>query len=95
MGFRWWAACLEVSTQATAASPVERVHLHTYLHWTDNVGFYRGNLEDFRFETLPNVQKSQARKHVTPKAAAEHGMWYVSLMKTGTIFACTNFGFTP
>ena len=89
---RWWAACLEVSMHAASAASTERVHLHTYLYWTDNVGIYRRNLEEFRFQnTLPNVQKSQAKKKITPKAAAEHGMWYVSLMKTGTLFADTNF----
>ena len=91
-GARWWAACLEESLHAQGPGPASRFHLHAYLYWTDNVGIFRRNLEDFRFDNvLPNVSPCNAAGCVTFRTAAAHGVWYVSLLKSGTVKSATNF----
>ena len=92
LGARWWAACLEESVHAQAPARAGRYHLHAYLYWTDHVGIFRRNLDDFRFEdVLPNVSQCKATGQINFPTAAAHGVWYVSLMKSGTIESATNF----
>ena len=88
-----WSACLEESVHAErATSKGSRYHIHAYLYWTDGVGVYCRDLKRFEFQgTIPNVQRCSAGHKVTPRTAATHGLWYVSVMKTGTIATQTNF----
>ena len=90
---RRWSACLEESTHSErAAGQGSRYHIHAYLYWTDGVGISCRDLKRFEFQsTLPNVQKCNVSHKVTPKTAATHGLWYVSLIKTGTLVVQTNF----
>ena len=91
LGFRAWAACLEVSERAARRRAVEVVHCHAYLYWTDGVGLYRRNLEELTFDGVPprvDVCTSTGRAFA---AGACHGLWYVALQKKGTVFAETNY----
>ena len=89
-GARAWAACLEESLHAQDAG---RHHLHAYLMWTDGVGLDVRSLDPFYFEGLrPRVDVCTAKLATTsPHTAACHGLWYVSVMKAGTLHADTNF----
>ena len=92
LGARAWAACIEESLHAAGAQNRERYHLHCYFYWTDGVGLFRRNLKDLKFNGLkPRVDKCHAYKKVTPRTAACHGLWYVSVKKLGTIESDTNY----
>ena len=92
LGARAWAACIEKSLNADASDDQTVYHLHGYLFWTDGVGIYRRNLNDFKFENVfPRIDKCVVRSGVTPRTAACHGLWYVACMKKGTIAAATNY----
>ena len=91
-GSRAWAACLEISVHAQATASGKRYHLHAYFYWTDGVGTYHRNLNRLCFQQVtPRVDKCIAKKKVTPRAAACHGLWYVTLMKSGTLKVATNY----
>ena len=92
LGARAWAACVEVSIHSEATQHGPRYHLHCYLFWTDGVGLFRRNLNDLQFEDVkPRVDKCVAQKRVTPRTAACHGLWYVTVMKLGTEQSSTNY----
>ena len=94
LGSRAYNACLEESLHAAAAALTpQRFHTHGYMLWTDGVGYRNESLEDFRFEgVLPRVDKCTVGSHSrTPRQAALHGLWYVSVFKSGTLEAHTNF----
>ena len=86
-----WAACLEL-TPTAAGGAAEVVHLHAYFLWTDSVGFQARNLDAFRFEDRrPRVDVCKGRAmQGRYRAAALHGLWYVSVVKTGTLEAASN-----
>ena len=93
MAVRAWAACLEQSLHASDET-INRHHCHAYLMWTDGVGICRDSLADFVFRGIrPRVDvctvQKQRGQELNP--AALHGLWYVSLMKAGTVCAETNF----
>ena len=89
-GARAWAACLELSLLAEEAG---RHHLHAYLMWTDGVGLDVRSLDLFYFDGLrPRVDVCTAKIATTsPHTAACHGLWYVSVIKAGTLQAETNY----
>ena len=92
LGARAWAACIEVSVHSEATQHGPRCHLHCYLYWTDGVGLFRRNLDDLQFEDIkPRVDKCVAQKKVTPRQAACHGLWYVTVKKLGTEESSTNY----
>lgn len=92
LGARAWAACIEQSMHAEATAHGPRYHLHCYLFWTDGVGLFRRNLDDLKFNGItPRVDKCLAQKKVTPRIAACHGLWYVSVKKRGTEESSTNY----
>ena len=84
---------MEESLKAKASTTLEKkVHTHGYLFWTDGVGYRSETLEDFRFQgVLPRVDKCMVTNSRTPKEAALHGLWYVSVFKLGTLEADSNF----
>jgi len=91
-GSRAWAACIEESLHAAATPRGTRFHLHCYFFWTDGVGLFRRNLDDLVFEDVrPRVDKCNAQKKVTPRTAACHGLWYVTVKKLGTVESSTNY----
>ena len=91
-GARAWAACIEISVHAEATQHGTRHHLHCYFFWTDGVGLFRRNLDDLMFNGVkPRVDKCTAQKKVTPRTAACHGLWYVTVKKTGTLQSSTNY----
>ena len=94
LGSKAFSACLEESLHAATPVPaVKRVHTHGYLLWTDGVGYRSDSLEDFRFQgVLPRVDKCTVGANSrTPRLAALHGLWYVSVFKLGTLKAVSNF----
>ena len=100
LGARRWAACLERSEHAQhsaaagsgAAAPV--YHTHAYLWWTDGEGLQRRNTKDLVFDGVQprvDVCTCQASRGRTLKLAACQGLWYVAVMKNGTVSAETNY----
>ena len=61
--------------------------------WTDGVGLDVCSLDPFYFDGLrPRVDVCTAKVATTsPHTAACHGLWYVSVMKAGTLHADTNY----
>ena len=89
---RAWAACLEETDPHHARGGPLRFHGHAYFYWTDGVGLYRRELSDLKFRDIwPRVDKCAVRKDVTPRTAACHGLWYVTVMKAGTRHSGTNY----
>ena len=92
LGARAWTACIEVSENAAGSEAAVRYHLHAYLFWTDGVGVYMRNLDALQFQTIvPRVDKCTSQRKVSPRVAAWHGLWYVSVMKRGTMQSDGNF----
>ena len=92
LGARRWAACLEKSEHTRAGCDV--YHTHAYLWWTDGKGIYRRNLDEFVFQAVrPRVDVCNcgAAKARSLKEAATHGLWYVAIVKEGTIYVEANF----
>ena len=91
LGSRAWAACMEVSMHAAAPAATEVVHAHAYLYWKDGVGVFRRNLDDFVYDDVrPRVDVCTASGRAFQMAAC-HGLWYVTVMKDGTLFSDTNY----
>ena len=92
LGARAWSACLEQSLHADSGA-ADRYHLHGYLLWTDGVGVHTENLDPFVFQTVrPRIDVCVTKTStVSPHTAATHGLWYVWLRKTGTLFNATNY----
>ncbi len=100
LGARRWAASLVESVEAThrarsggaAAAPV--YHTHAYLWWLDGVGLVRRNTDDLVFDGVrPRVDvcTCHATKSRALRVAAAHGLWYVAVMKDGTVASDSNF----
>ncbi len=89
-GARAWAACLEESEHSAEQG---RHHLHNYFFWTDGVGIECETLADFYFEGIrPRIDVCVTRCTTTsPLSAAQHGLWYVSFVKDGTLESATNY----
>ena len=89
-GCRAWVACLEAGT---APVPQERLHLHAYLYWTDGHGINVRNTDSLVFHgTRPRVDvRAASTTGLAARVAAHHGLWYVSVMKLGTLHAASNF----
>ena len=89
-----WAACLEESQHAQASADASVFHTHAYLWWTDGKGVRHRNTDEFVFDAVrPRVDVCvhQGPKARTFSLAATQGMWYVSVVKLGTLFADSNF----
>ena len=73
---------------------IVNIHLHGYLLWTDGIGFRTDDVTELSFQDVhPRVDQcisgtSNAR---SPRKAALHGLWYVSVMKLGTLQSATNY----
>lgn len=87
---RAWAATLEKSLHT--ADSQARYHLHAYFYWNDGVGLHRRNTDEFVFDGVhPRVDVNTATAPWTFYSAACRGLWYVSVMKLGTMKSATNF----
>ena len=91
-GARAWSACLEQSLHADSGA-ADRYHLHGYLLWTDGVGVQCEDLDPFIFQGVrPRIDVCVSKTStVSPHTAATHGLWYVWLRKSGTLFNATNY----
>lgn len=87
LGSHAWAACLEHSSEAG------RMHFHAYFFWTDGVGVNFRNTDHFVFlATRPRVDVCRSGSYDSlNRRAAQHGLWYVSVMKAGTAASATNY----
>jgi hypothetical protein len=86
-GARAWSACLEES---------EKFHTHAYFIWTDGVGLRMRGREPLTFEGVqPRVDICTAPGPPAsggfPRPAALHGLWYVAVLKKGTVQSDANF----
>ena len=92
LGFRAWAACLEVSTHAASSAHAgDVVHCHAYFYWTDGVGLFRRNTDDLVFDGVnPRVDVCTSTGRAFHMGAC-HGLWYVAVVKHGTLYADTNY----
>ena len=87
-----WAANMEQSLHATGPSDACTYHMHAYFYWSDGVGLFRRNTDDFLFrDSRPRVDVNTATQPVAFYRAACHGLWYVSIRKKGTLKNATNF----
>ena len=94
-GARAWAACLERSESAAQSSGDAAVfHTHAYIMWTDAVGVYlRSAQEKLKYDGVkPRIDRCMAAANgKSERAAALHGLWYVTVAKKGTIETATSF----
>jgi len=91
-GARAWAACLERSCNADLVEGRPRCQLHAYFFWTDGVGVYHRNLRHWCYQNInPRVDQCLTPRKLTPRVAASRGLWYVSIMKRGTLQSDSNF----
>ena len=90
LGCRAWAACMEKGTTPTTG---DKYHFHAYFYWNDGVGLDLPSTDAFVFASVrPRVDKrAAAASALGAKIAAFHGLWYVAVLKLGTVFAETNF----
>lgn len=91
LGFRAWSACLELSLRAAGDNAAEVVHLHAYFYWTDGVGLYRRNTDELVFDGVPPRVDRCTSTGRAFHAGACHGLWYVAVMKQGTLYTDTNY----
>ena len=94
-GARAWSACLEANAEGPATEVhAQKFHTHAYLIWTDGIGLRLRDIEPLRFlGKQPRMDVCTARgPNVAGMAtrAALHGLWYVAVMKAGTMQAATN-----
>ena len=84
------SACLEESLHAIGTA--QRYHLHGYLYWKGGDGFIRRNTDDLVFQSVqPQVQVCTVTNPARLQSAAHQGLYYVYIMKDGTIVSSTNF----
>ena len=90
LGAHAWAACIEESQHT--AGPGQRYHLHGYLLWKGSDGFVRKNTDELVFESVrPRVDVCTRTNPARLQTAALQGLYYVNIMKSGTVAAATNF----
>ena len=93
-GAKAWAACLELSENAAGSGAVSATvyHFHAYLFWEDGVGIQLLDLAPLAFVGVrPRVDACvQVANGRSLRTAALHGLWYVTIMKSGTVEADTN-----
>ena len=90
LGARAWAACLKKGTTDDTAT---QHHFHAYFYWSDGHGVDVQTLDAFVFADFrPRVDvRAAMRNALGAKLAAHHGLWYVAVLKMGTVQASTNF----
>ena len=89
LGCRAWSACLE---RGTTPETCDKHHFHAYLYWPDGVGVDLQTTDVFVFNSVrPRVDQRTKCSGLAARSAAHHGLWYVGVMKLGTVTAATNF----
>lgn len=87
-----WSACWEMSEHAKAAGNQTVFHGHAYFLWEDGVGVRLQDLTPLEFkDSKPQVDRCVQPAGKSLRTAALHGLWYVAVMKSGTVFAESNF----
>ena len=68
-------------------------HGHCYFIWNDGVGVRMENVQQLVFHGVrPRVDRCVTKTNDTsPRLASLHGLWYVTVMKQGTVAAETNY----
>ena len=95
-GARIWGACLERSLHASSDQQEQVFHCHGYLIWTDGVGIRLRDMRPLHFEGVhPRIDVCASRGNINvqhaPRSEALHGLWYVTVLKEGTVKAATNY----
>ena len=68
--------------------------MHAYFWWTDGVGLRRRSTNDLVFDGVrPRVDvcTCQATRGRALRVAAAQGLWYVAVLKSGTVASEANF----
>ena len=97
LGATAWAACLETSVRAPPGALPEpqtrtRYHTHAYYLWDDGEGVRLRNTDDFVFlRVRPRVDTCSVSNSWAFRKASRHGLWYVHVMKLGTVQAASNW----
>lgn len=91
-GAEFWSCTMELSTHAADTG---RVHFHCYFSWhsPSKNGVDHRNTDEWVFQKVrPRVDANSERRgpHEWLKAT-QHGHFYVSVMKEGTLYADTNY----
>ena len=96
-GAKAWSACLEESCHSTPRDDGARVfHTHAYMLWVDGIGLRLRNLEPLSFSDVrPRIDVCVTRGSPlstgAPRVAALRGLFYVSVLKAGTLHSDTNY----
>ena len=92
LGAAFWAATLELTPGRAGVGVTERIHAHAYVMWTDGVGYQSRNTDAFVFQGgRPRVDACHGwERQGRFRVAALHGLWYVSVVKEGTLEADSN-----
>ena len=88
-----WSACLEetLGAKPSLATPRDVYHFHAYLLWKTGEGIRLHNTDPFAFEAVrPRIDSCYVTNPKVFLAAAHHGLWYVSVMKLGTVKTASN-----
>ena len=96
LGASGWTACLEQSLHAQPLAqpgPSRPVyHTHGYFLWEDGEGVRLANTDDLVFASVrPRVDTCRVRNPAHFRQASLHGLWYVHVLKLGTVESDGNY----
>ena len=90
LGASAWSACIEESLHSVSSTT--RYHLHGYLWWRGGDGFARRNTDELVFNGVrPRVDVCTRSNPWRLEAAAQQGLFYVYIQKSGTVAAAGNY----
>ena len=98
VGASTWAACLETTPQPSKrrADGEDMLHIHAYLSWKAEHGYDARNTDELVFEGVrPRIDKCSVSNPKQWKLAVRRGVWYVTVMKKGTLVASSNCASRP
>ena len=92
LGATAWAACLEQSLHAQPGPRRPVYHTHGYFLWEDGEGVQLANTNALVFASVwPRVDTCRVRNPAHFRKASYHGLWYVHVVKLGTVKSDANY----
>ena len=92
LGATGWAACLEQSLHAQPGPSRPVYHTHGYFLWEDGDGVRLSNTDTLVFQSVPpRVDTCRVRNPAHFQKASHHGLWYVHVVKLGTVNSDANY----
>ena len=88
-----WGACLEESLHPTSSQSTRKYHAHNYFFWDGGDGLRLSGTDDLVFQRVrPRIDVCTVTSPPLFKAAAMHGLWYVSgVCKLGGVVKASNY----